>query len=83
MTPLLYRLDGKQGQWTGATVLELKAGQTLAVDLASGGHWFGHGFNHQQFYPLERGEIHNPAFAVNNIQSRSFLGRSRHGRSTS
>ena len=42
---------------------------TLAFDLASGGHWYGHGFSHTQPYPLESGSIANASFAVNNIQS--------------
>ena len=42
---------------------------TLAFDLASGGHWYGHGFSHTQPYPLESGSVVNASFAVNNIQS--------------
>jgi alpha-glucosidase (family GH31 glycosyl hydrolase) len=49
--------------------LELAAGETVSFDLRSGGHWFGHGFNHTQPYPLETGSVVNAAFAVNNIQS--------------
>ncbi len=51
------------------TILDLAPGETLSIDLSSGGHWFGHGFNHVQPYPLETGSVSNPAFAVNNIQS--------------
>lgn len=47
----------------------LNAGDTVAFDLVEGEHWYGHGFNHVQPYPLECGRIENPAFAVNNIQS--------------
>jgi len=43
------------------------------MDLAAGGHWFGHGFNHVQPFPLETGEIVNTNFAVNNIQSPIWL----------
>lgn len=66
---LRYRLD--QGPWLAldAPALEVPAGVTLAVDLASGGHWYGHGFSHVQPLPLETGEIVNQTFAVNNIQS--------------
>ena len=46
----------------------LPAGESLIVDLATGGRWYGHGFNHVQPYPLESGEVANDAFAVNNIQ---------------
>ncbi len=53
----------------GDGTLELPAGEVLSLKLASGGHWFGHGFNHVQPYPLETGSIVNTAFAVNNIQS--------------
>jgi alpha-glucosidase (family GH31 glycosyl hydrolase) len=49
--------------------LRLDAGQVLEISLAQGGHWYGHGFNHDMPYPLETGEIANEAFAVNNIQS--------------
>jgi alpha-glucosidase (family GH31 glycosyl hydrolase) len=49
--------------------LRLAAGETARFELASGGHWYGHGFSHDQHYPLERGEIAAEPFAVNNIQS--------------
>lgn len=48
--------------------INLSAGELLVVDLADGGHWYGHGFSHVQPYPLECGEIENEIFAVNNIQ---------------
>jgi len=73
MRSLSYSVDGSAARWTGPAVLELRAGQGLSVDLASGGHWFGHGFQHNQFWPLERGEISAPAFAVNNIQAPLWL----------
>ncbi|HOX05204.1 MAG TPA: glycoside hydrolase family 31 protein [Planctomycetota bacterium] len=57
------------GELSGSTELKLAAGEALAFDLASGGHWFGHGFSHDQPWPLEAGSVSNPAFAVNNIQS--------------
>jgi alpha-glucosidase (family GH31 glycosyl hydrolase) len=50
-------------------VLRLAAGEAVRFDLASGGHWYGHGFGHDQPYPLESGEVVNENFAVNNIQS--------------
>src|SRR5258708_26919215 len=62
-------LDGPAGAIPADCVLDLRAGQKISFDLKSGGHWFGHGFNHVQPYPLETGCIVNPAFAVNNIQS--------------
>ncbi len=46
----------------------LPAGEPLLISLSDGGHWYGHGFNHLQPWPLERGGIDNAAFAVNNIQ---------------
>ncbi len=49
--------------------IELAAGDTFRLALADGEHWYGHGFNHQQPYPLESGEISADVFAVNNIQS--------------
>jgi alpha-glucosidase (family GH31 glycosyl hydrolase) len=49
--------------------LRAEAGEVLCVDLASGGHWYGHGFSHEQPYPLENGEVVNERFAVNNTQS--------------
>lgn len=51
------------------TVVRLRPGEQLTVDLASGGYWYGHGFSHVQPYPLETGSTVNAAFAVNNIQS--------------
>ncbi|HEX2949860.1 MAG TPA: TIM-barrel domain-containing protein, partial [Armatimonadota bacterium] len=50
-------------------VITLAAGDVFSVDLASGGHWYGHGFSHVQPYPLETGTVVNDQFAVNNIQS--------------
>jgi alpha-glucosidase (family GH31 glycosyl hydrolase) len=54
---------------TADTVLYLAPGETISFDLKSGGHWFGHGFNHVQPYPLETGSLVNSTFAVNNIQT--------------
>lgn len=51
-----------------ASTIPVRAGEEVTVDLASGGHWYGHGFNHDQPYPLEQGAVDNPYFAVNNIQ---------------
>ncbi|MDD7984689.1 glycoside hydrolase family 31 protein [Lentisphaera marina] len=46
--------------------LSIKAGQLITIP--TGNHsWYGHGFNHQQSWPLK--EIQNDFFAVNNIQS--------------
>jgi alpha-glucosidase (family GH31 glycosyl hydrolase) len=49
--------------------IELQVGERIEFDLASGGHWFGHGFSHVQSYLLEQGRITAETFAVNNIQS--------------
>lgn len=56
--------------------MEVAMGEVLSIDLKSGGHWYGHGFNHVQAYPLERGDLHHSAFAVNNIQSPIWLASS-------
>lgn len=60
---------GRAGKIDADISLILAAGETISFDLTSGGHWFGHGFNHVQPYPLEQGALVSPAFAVNNIQS--------------
>jgi alpha-glucosidase (family GH31 glycosyl hydrolase) len=52
----------------------LEAGESLIVDLREGGHWYGHGFNHDQPYPLDSAEVVNPRFAVNNIQCPVWMG---------
>ncbi len=54
-------------------IIALAAGETASFDLASGGHWYGHGFSHVQPYPLENGSVVNANFAVNNIQSPIWL----------
>ena len=69
MNPLRVRIGSGQWQPLVGPVVEIPAGTTLTVDLAAGGHWYGHGFNHVQPYPLEQGAVVNPTFAVNNIQS--------------
>ena len=73
MKTLSYQLNATSGTWTKPGVLDVAVGETLSIDLKSGGHWYGHGFNHHQHYPLETGELSNPAFAVNNIQSPLWL----------
>ena len=69
MNPLRIRIGADPWQTLAGPVIEIPAGTTLSVDLASGGHWYGHGFSHIQPYPLETGTVVNPTFAVNNIQS--------------
>jgi len=64
-----HKGDEPERSLASDTVLELNPGETLTINLSSGGHWFGHGFNHVQPYPLETGSIATSAFAVNNIQS--------------
>jgi len=67
---LTYSISGGEASAIKADCLiDLAAGQKISFDLKSGGHWFGHGFNHVQPYPLETGSIVNSTFAVNNIQS--------------
>ena len=51
----------------------LPRGATLRFFLASGGRWYGHGFNQRQPYPLDAEPVVNPHFAVNNIQSPIWL----------
>ena len=46
----------------------LNAGQEVSIALADGGHWYGHGFAHNQPWLLEAGTVVNDAFTVNNIQ---------------
>jgi myogenesis-regulating glycosidase len=53
--------------------VDVPCGETLSVTLASGGHWYGHGFSHVQPYPLEAGSVANPAYAVNNIQCPAWM----------
>jgi alpha-glucosidase (family GH31 glycosyl hydrolase) len=62
MKPRVFPFDGD-------ATLDLAAGEVACFDLASGGHWFGHGFSHVQPYPLNAGTVVNHHFAVNNIQS--------------
>lgn len=66
-------LGGRPLTIEGAGVWDIPAGQPLAIELSSGGHWYGHGFNHVQPYPLETGEVINTSFAVNNSQSPIWL----------
>ncbi len=55
-----------QQQLDACGELRLPAGAVVEID--GGGHWYGHGFAHDQPYPLEAGAVINPALAVNNIQ---------------
>jgi alpha-glucosidase (family GH31 glycosyl hydrolase) len=64
---LTFTIAGQPADLT-ASALAVPAGAEVRVDLASGGHWYGHGFSHVQPYPLETGRVVNPRFAVNNIQ---------------
>lgn len=64
---------GRQFDSLAPGELRLAASEPLAIDLRSGGHWYGHGFSHIQPYPLEGGEIANPVFAVNNIQCPAWM----------
>jgi len=66
---LSYRVNGREQPLESSCGIALRAGEGIHFDLASGGRWYGHGFNHDQPYPLESGRIVNEAFAVNNIQS--------------
>jgi len=67
---LRYNITPDEWQVVSAdTVFTLPAGVVLSFDIASGGHWYGHGFANRQPYPLEREDINFPKFAVNNIQA--------------
>jgi len=65
---MIHQLDLSTIPISSQSTIELAAGDTLAFPLVDGGHWYGHGFNHVQPYPLESGQIDNAALAVNNIQ---------------
>ena len=67
--PMTHHLQMTQTIQQLTTDIQLAAGRTLEILLDSGGHWYGHGFSHDQAYPLERGQAENKHFAVNNIQS--------------
>ena len=68
--PLLRRVGGGPVRpLKSSRAIRLAAGEAIRFDLASGGHWYGHGFAHVQPYPLNTGSIAADAFAVNNIQS--------------
>jgi alpha-glucosidase (family GH31 glycosyl hydrolase) len=58
--------------------INVKAGEELKIDITKGGHWYGHGFNHDQPYPLETKGFQNKAFAVNNIQSPIWMCSAGH-----
>ncbi|HBC85602.1 MAG TPA: hypothetical protein DCZ94_01480 [Lentisphaeria bacterium] len=71
---LKYKLGGDRwSELHEGKELAVGVGEEIVFELSSGGHWYGHGFAHEQPYPLERGKIDNPAFAVNNIQSPIWL----------
>ncbi len=59
------RID-KQNITPGDSV-HVPAGAKVEIEIAS--PLYGHGFNHDQPYPLNKGCIDAPHFAVNNIQS--------------
>ena len=56
----------------------IAAGSELEIDLKAGGHWYGHGFDHHQSFPLEKGCINNPSFSINNIQSPIWMCSAGH-----
>lgn len=62
----MLKINGKSVEL--CPVIPVKKDDIVTLDVAAGGHWYGHGFNHNQPYPLEKGCIDNSAFAVNNIQ---------------
>ena len=37
-------------------VTELVPSREFCLDLAEGGHWYGHGFAQEQPYPLDTGQ---------------------------
>jgi len=61
--------DGAVQHLSGPAAFGLPRGEWLRVDLAPGGHWYGHGFAGRQPWPLEAEPVVNDAFAVNNCQS--------------
>ena len=73
MSNLTVRIGSRSHALSTSTVLPIEAGEPLSVELAAGGHWYGHGFNHVQPYPLETGRIANEHFAVNNIQCPAWM----------
>ena len=67
---LIYRKGSEPSCALSADALiEMEPGESVSFNLASGGHWFGHGFNHTQHFPLGDACIVAPSFGVNNIQS--------------
>ncbi len=73
MPTLTVRIGERSHVLSASVVLPVEAGESLSVELAAGGHWFGHGFSHVQPYPLETGRIANEHFAVNNIQCPAWM----------
>ena len=63
------RID--EQQVTARGELHLSAGAVVEID--GGGHWYGHGFAHDQPYPLDAAAVMNPAMAVNNIQCPAWM----------
>ncbi len=63
------RIDEQQVPARGE--LRLSAGAVVEID--GGGHWYGHGFAHDQPYPLDAAAVMNPAMAVNNIQCPAWM----------
>jgi myogenesis-regulating glycosidase len=67
---LRYRIgDGAWQECREGGCIDAPRGVAARFDLASGGHWYGHGFAHRQPWPLEAEPVVNDAFAVNNCQS--------------
>ncbi|MHB9133804.1 MAG: glycoside hydrolase family 31 protein [Armatimonadota bacterium] len=69
---ITFRPDGLQITWQTAN------GQPCEVigdvfDIASAGHWYGHGYHEPQYWPLERGAVSNDPFLCNNVQSPIWL----------
>ena len=60
------------------TTIVIEADSEIEIDLKAGGRWYGHGFNHDQPYPLEKGVINNTDFAINNIQSPIWMCSAGH-----
>lgn len=44
-----------------------------AYEVASAGHWYGHGYHEPQYWPLEAGGIKHDPFLCNNVQAPIWL----------
>jgi len=67
---LLFALgDGDFSPVGSSREINLPASTTIRFDLASGGYWYGHGFQFSPAFPLNREEMAIDSFQSANIQS--------------